>query len=171
MHDTLIMRRKTTTEITREKKGWIPGWIKKHLHLDNPHVLKMVLANTAVCMVWGKSIPSTQGGAGRVSWWRCFTMGQKAPSGQSGEGESMQSLTADYTQNAADFSPSHLQNKREMTEILISPEFIFLKPALSTNVVDCSFLRNICRGLNSKNYFQVGANEVCFVCFFISKDC
>lgn len=63
MYDTtLIRRRKNRNRNKQQKKGWIPGRIKKHLHLVNPYILEMVQANRAVCMGQEESIPSTQGG-------------------------------------------------------------------------------------------------------------
>lgn len=114
MHQiTLIMRRKTATEISsKKKKKRMDSWLNKEaLALGRPlHPGDGSGQNGSLYGV-GRVHPLHTGG--RVTWWSCLTTGQKAPPAPSAEEESMRSLTADYAQNTADFSPSHLQNNRE----------------------------------------------------------
>lgn len=139
MHNTtLIMRRKTATESVAKK--WMDSWLNKEaLAFGQP--LCPGDGSGQHGSLYGVGRVHSLHTGGRVTWWRCLTTGQKAPSGPSGEEESMRRLTADNAQNAADFSPSHLQNNRDIRECL------YFYPALYMNIMDCSFLRNICWGL------------------------
>lgn len=151
MHNTtLIMRRKTATESVAKK--WMDSWLNKEaLAFGQP--LCPGDGSGQHGSLYGVGRVHSLHTGGRVTWWRCLTTGQKAPSGPSGEEESMRRLTADNAQNAADFSPSHLQNNREIRGVYI---FILLFIWTLWIVAFSEISAEVCQKFNSKNYLQVG---------------